>query len=245
MQYVERVQRCQPGWRQKVDKYLSLLLPGHCVLCGLDAPPSAICQGCRSGLPHCSGGCAVCGLPIETTGSHACGACQQSPPPWSAVWAAAWYDFPVDRLVQQFKFRRKLVVGKVLAGLLRDRLLSQRCPRPDLVAPVPLHAWRQHRRGFNQAFDMASHVCRDLGLPSPALALRRKRPTPQQSGLNARQRRVNLRGAFSWNGPGLAGKRVALVDDVMTTGSTAAECARVLKRAGAGPVDVWVAARAR
>ena len=145
---------------------------------------------------------------------------------------------------QRFKFRRDLAAGRALAGLLYGRLLDV-CPdRPDLIVPVPLHRFRLLRRGFNQAFEIAHHIARQLEAPLPAHDLRRTRPTPAQTGLDAAQRRRNLRGAFTWRGRSLAGSHVALVDDVMTTGTTVRECTRVLRKAGAERVDIWVLARA-
>jgi ComF family protein len=99
-------------------------------------------------------------------------------------------------------------------------------------------------RGFNQAYELAGYAGRVLDLPLHASALRRRRNTRAQSGLSRKQRRQNLRGAFSWHGSRKPGRHVALIDDVMTTGTTVTECARILKKAGAKRVDVWVAARA-
>ena len=115
---------------------------------------------------------------------------------------------------------------------------------PDTLVPVPLHAWRQFRRGFNQSYELAARVGKTLGIRFQAHGLRRRRPTRAQSGLNRRQRHRNVRGAFEWVAWQSPRRHVALVDDVMTTGTTVAECAGVLKRAGARRVDVWLAARA-
>ena len=113
-----------------------------------------------------------------------------------------------------------------------------------MLIPVPLHGLRMISRGFNQAYELATYASRVLSVDLQADAIRRKRHTRAQSGLSRKQRRQNLRGAFCWHGPRKPARHVALVDDVMTTGTTVTECARVLKRAGAKRVDVWVAARA-
>ena len=125
-----------------------------------------------------------------------------------------------------------------------DWLVRQREDRPDILIPVPLHHLRMLKRGFNQAYELAGHIGRSLDIPVLAGSLRRHKSTKAQSGLNRKQRRKNVRGAFYWHGRRKPGLHVALVDDVMTTGTTVTECARVLKKAGAERVDVWVAARA-
>lgn len=147
-------------------------------------------------------------------------------------------------LIQRFKFGRDLAAGRVLAGLTARELARREVPRPDLMVPVPLHSRRRRARGFNQAAvltrDLAAHFG---GLPWFE-GLRRTRSTATQSELPAQARGGNVRGAFDCAGLPSGTYHVALVDDVMTTGSTVAECARVLKRAGAGRVDIWVIARA-
>jgi len=115
---------------------------------------------------------------------------------------------------------------------------------PDVLIPVPLHRVRMIKRGFNQACELGSYASRALGIPQLTTGLRRKRNTKAQSGLSRIQRRRNVRGAFYWHGRNTPGRHVALIDDVMTTGTTVSECARVLKKAGAQRVDVWVATRA-
>jgi ComF family protein len=154
------------------------------------------------------------------------------------------YRFPANKLVQAFKFNRQLAAGRVLAGLMCEHIVNEGIPRVDALVPVPLHAWRQFRRGFNQSHELAVHVGKTLGIPLQATGLRRRRHTRAQSGLDRSQRRRNVRGAFRWAAHQPLCPHVALVDDVMTTGTTVAECARVLKRAGARRVDVWLAARA-
>ncbi len=183
-------------------------------------------------------------MPLPAAGETVCGPCLQRTPDWQAASAALHYEFPVRQLVGQFKFRRNMAVGRVLAEMLADYLADRQVERPDLLIPVPLHGWRLFTRGFNQAFDIARHLGRALDIPLADYDLRRTRPTRSQTGLDAVARRRNLRNAFTWRGKDLRERHVALVDDVLTTGTTAAECARVLGKAGAGRIDVWVLARA-
>jgi len=150
----------------------------------------------------------------------------------------------VNRLVQGYKFRRQLASGRILSHLICEYITLRELNLPDMLIPVPLHSLRMISRGFNQAYELATYAGRVLNLPLHANALRRQRSTRAQSGLSRKQRRQNLHGAFSWYGARKPGRHIALIDDVMTTGATVTECARVLKKAGAKRVDVWVAARA-
>ena len=125
-----------------------------------------------------------------------------------------------------------------------EHISSLEVTYPDVLVPVPLHNHRLVKRGFNQASELASHVSHSLGIGLLTSALRRHRNTRAQSGLTRKQRKKNVRGAFYWHGQSKPAQHIALVDDVMTTGTTVTECARVLKKAGAKRVDVWVAARA-
>lgn len=125
-----------------------------------------------------------------------------------------------------------------------EYVAKQDLARPDLLIPVPLHSLRMLKRGFNQAYELGNYVGKLLDIPLLTGALRRYRNTRAQSGLSRKQRRKNVRGAFYWHGRAKPDRHVALIDDVMTTGTTVTECVRVLKKAGAKRVDVWVATRA-
>lgn len=145
----------------------------------------------------------------------------------------------MDALIGRFKY-----AGALHFGALLGRLLAAACGgrRPDGLVPVPLHPARLAQRGFNQARELAQPVARAGGLPVLDDACRRVAATPAQAGLTAAQRRRNLRGAFAVTAD-LAGLRLAIVDDVLTTGSTAGALARELLRAGAASVEVWAVAR--
>lgn len=150
------------------------------------------------------------------------------------------YGFPIDRLVQRFKFSADLAVGRWLASSLAQRVES--ASRPALVIPMPLSRERLRARGFNQAGEIARVVAVRNGLPLAVDVLERTREAPAQSGLSRRARRANLRGAFRCRAR-LDEQDVVLVDDVVTTGATAHEAARVLKRSGAARVRIWAIAR--
>lgn len=246
MQYENRMPACQSATRpgRKRPTLLDLLLPPHCVLCGLSSGPACICAVCKQALTWAGLHCRQCGLPLTAEGDRLCGHCILHPPPFSEVVYPLQYLFPADRLVQAFKFRRQHTAGRILASLMCEWIRSQATVVPDALVPVPLHALRLLRRSFNQSYEIAAHISRVFGLPLVATSLRRHRNTRAQSGLDRRARKRNVHGAFYWRGQQVPPRHVALIDDVMTTGTTVTECARILKIAGCTRVDVWVAARA-
>jgi ComF family protein len=154
--------------------------------------------------------------------------------------AAYSYGFPVDALIHGLKYSGNLALAPLLAERL-TQLAAER-ERPDLLIPMPLHRARLRERGFNQAIEIGRIVAAGLGIPLEADICRRIRDTAGQTGLNWKDRRRNVRGAFACD-KDLAGRRVAVLDDVMTTGATLDELGRVLRRAGAADVGAWVVAR--
>jgi len=236
----------QPAWRNWAGLCLDALLPRHCVLCGLPGGKGNLCAGCRGDLPRPGHVCTACALPLSSA-DPLCGQCLRNPPPWDGVTAALAYGFPVDRLVCRFKFRRDFACGHLLGCEMLDAIRLAGLQRPDLLIPVPLHRRRHVARTFNQADLLARQVGRALAVPVRGTLLLRVRATRAQSGLDAAGRQRNTRGAFrcSRRAPeALAGRHVALVDDVMTTGATLLECTKTLRNAGVTRVSLWVAARA-
>ena len=176
----------------------------------------------------------------------ACGRCQHTPPPFQRCIAAVDYGFPWDRLVARFKFQQQAELAGLLAGVLQDAV-QRAMPAPvDAVVPVPLSNLRLAERGYNQAWELARRLAAQQGLPAHADWLLRLRDTPHQVGLRRQDRERNLRDAL-WVPPAaaaaLAGRHLALVDDVMTTGTTASAASQALLAAGAASVQVWVLAR--
>lgn len=222
-----------------------LLFPVHCRLCGLRVRSSpALCDGCRRDLPWLATTCGQCGQPLpQDCVTKLCGRCLKHPPPFDATTAVLHYHPPADFLVQRLKFSGELALAPLLAGLLADRLAVRKAALPRCLLPVPLHRSRLRERGFNQATELARHLGRRLGIPVDYRLCRRHRPTEPQSLLPVRQRRGNLRNAFTVTA-GVPAAHVAIIDDVMTSGHTAGELARALKRSGAERIEVWVIARA-
>ncbi|WP_245749958.1 ComF family protein [Marinobacter zhejiangensis] len=155
------------------------------------------------------------------------------------------YQFPLNRMIGHYKYRRQLAFGHPLINLFGDHLAShlESSPehRPDLLIPSPMHKKRRRQRGFNQADDIAEQLSKRLGIPWSSTTLERVRVAPRQSGLNRRQRMDNLKGVVRVNRRLPA--KVAIIDDVMTTGATARILARELRSAGASDIQIWVLAR--
>lgn len=220
------------------------LLPPHCLLCGQRSDLCRdLCAACAADLVRNRVCCPRCALPLQMP-APLCGECLQREPPFVATSAPFIYGQPLDLLMTRFKFGRSLAAGRVLSGLWIGALREVSPIKPMLLIPVPLHASRLRDRGYNQALELARPLARALAIPLRHDALLRIRATPAQANLNAKARRRNLRGAFSIVNNAALPEHVAVIDDVMTTGATLRECARVLKRAGVARVDVWALARA-
>lgn len=212
------------------------LLPAQpCLLCGAVRARGLCCADCRADLPKLPASrCPVCALPGAAL---TCGRCLRHPPAYDHTLAAFPYAFPVDRLIQALKFEERLAVADFLAEELAQCVTE----RPTALIPMPLHPARLRQRGHNQSLLLARGLASRLHLPV-LHAVERIRDTPPQTSLNWRQRQRNLRRAFRCQ-QSLAGQHVAIVDDVMTSGSSLHELARELKRCGALRVDAWVVAR--
>lgn len=231
-----------------LDRISGALLPPRCILCGSrgQAPCLDLCGHCQADLPARNGpACVRCGA--ATTGPGCglvCADCLADPPPMDRCFAAFDYSFPIDSLICSFKYRGRLALGRVLGTLLAEAVAARSLHLDvDLLLPVPLHPGRQAERGFNQSAEIARWTGRRIGREVAGDYLRRCLETRPQVSLSQISRRRNVQGAFEVL-RSLKGARVVIIDDVLTTGSTAAELAGCLRRAGAGSVDAWCLAQA-
>lgn len=230
---------------------LDLALPPRCHLCRCFMPaagPLHLCPTCYQGLPFIPPPCcSICGQPFDGAGNdHPCGSCLLHPPPWEAARSALLFDGGCRDLIHAFKFQRRFHLRRPLALLTAERLAAFVAEsKTDLLVPVPLHPRRLRQRGFNQSLLLAEVLADQWHLTLKRHLLQRIRATTPQTELSAEQRATNLRGAFAVADQPLAeGRRVLLVDDVLTTGATLAECSRCLLQAGATAVLCVTVARA-
>lgn len=223
------------------------VLPPRCLACGaIVGEPDAVCATCWAAMTFfASPWCAVCGLPFpHPMGEDAvCAACARQRPSWDRAWAALRYDKHSRRLVLALKHGDRTHLAGALGRWMR-RAGAEILDSADLIAPVPLHWTRLFARRYNQAGLLAHAIHAAGGPPVAPDWLVRRRRTPSQGRLGPAARAKNVRGAFALRkGRSVKGMRVVVVDDVLTTGATAEECARVLRRAGAAWVGVLTLAR--
>ena len=215
------------------------LSPHTCLLCGATAQLRPLCPGCLGELPwHTQPHCPQCATP--TPAGQVCGACLKRPPAFDRTVAALAYTFPLDRLIPRLKYHGRLPIAPALGECLAQA--AEPHSQPDRLIPMPLHPTRIRERGFNHATEIACVVGKQLGIRLDTTSCHRIRDTPPQMGLKHDARRRNVRGAFTCSGK-VEGQHIALVDDVMTTGTSLDELAATLKRAGAREVTCWVVAR--
>ena len=227
---------------------VDLLLPPRCLSCGVMTDRAgALCAVCWSriaflGAPYCD----CCGVPFASDPGPAtvCGACLRDPPGFARARAVFRYDDGSKRLVLGFKHADRSSLAASFARWMM-RAGADVLADADLLVPVPLHRWRLLHRRYNQAALLANQLSRWTGIACRPGALERVRHTPSQGLLGRGQRQRNVQGAFrlAKGGVAVAGRRVLLVDDVLTTGATIEECVRVLRRGGATAVDVLTLAR--
>jgi ComF family protein len=219
-------------------------LPSQCAVCR-DWGRARVCAACADRFAVPVPRCAHCALPIAA-GAALCGDCLLAAPPFEHTVAAVDYAFPWDGLIGALKFRNGMDLAHALSARLEQAVRNAGLPAVALIVPVPLSRSRLRERGYNQAWELARRLGRRLGLPAEPRLLVRRLDMPHQISLPRGQRAANVRGVFAVDArhaSQLRGVAVALVDDVMTTGATAAEAARVLRAAGAASVQAWVLAR--
>jgi ComF family protein len=219
-------------------------LPSLCAVCrGWGA--HRVCGDCVQRFALVVPRCLRCGLQVPA-GVVACGACLIEPPPFTRTVAAVDYGHPWDALITQLKFHAALDLVQALADRMLDAVQANALPAPDLLVPMPLSDARLRERGYNQAWELTKRLDGRLRCGTDAHLFLRVKNTPHQLAFPPNERADNVHAAFAVEPrrtSEIRGRRIALIDDVMTTGATAAEAARTLLRAGATEVQVWVVAR--
>ncbi|MBT8420268.1 MAG: ComF family protein [Gammaproteobacteria bacterium] len=217
----------------------------NCLLCDATVTGAQLnlCTACRNDLPRMSTACPMCGIPLPE--SLVCPTCRRRAPPFARTYAVFQYSSPVNHLVVLMKFQGKLAAARVLGELLAAYLAQSQARKPDMIIPIPLHGGRLRERGFNQAMEIGREIAEQWRIPIQRELVIRQRPTPPQTDLPDRAaRRRNVRRAFALNGSVSNVRHVAILDDVVTSGATVTEVARLLKRAGVARIDVWCCCRA-
>lgn len=230
------------NWLNIIQQYL---LPPTCILCGHRGYlVRDLCFTCYQHLPRNLLCCPRCALALEPNMAQplVCGRCLSREPAYDETCVPFLYQGEIRYLITHLKFAAQYKNARLLGQLLAEQL-KETIDKPDLLIPVPLHKARYNERGFNQAIEIARVVAKELQIPLELNACIRQRDTPHQTRLTAKQRRKNVKNAFALVKP-LVVEHVAIVDDVMTTGSTAHELAVLLKKAGVKRVAVWACARA-
>ena len=228
-----------------LDIIQNKLFPPTCILCGNPGfNAQDICEPCHWHLPrnlHCCYRCAEI-FPSPTATPTLCGRCIGDLPAFDETYAPFIHQDEIRHLVTGLKFGSQFKNARLLGGLLAE-YLQKTAETPELIIPVPLHPARYRERGFNQAVEIARIVSKEMEIPPDYSSCIRLKDTPHQTGLTAKKRKQNLRQAFLIK-KSLTARHVAILDDVMTTGSTVNALASALKKTGVSRVDVWVCARA-
>ncbi len=222
-----------------LDRLWRLVFPSRCLGCG--ARGEVLCGACRPTIPYLPAAiCYRCALPTPAGGL--CARCQRRPPTLDSVRAACTFEGVVRKGIHVLKYRQGRYVVPFLGSLLEEAV-RRRPLHVDVIVPVPLSLQRLRERGYNQSLLLAGYLSRSMSIPMEPDWMERVRATSPQTSLTAASRRANVRGAFQWRGPSMQGKRVLLVDDVMTTGATLEECGLAVRCAGARRVLAAVVAR--
>lgn len=232
--------KTENGWLNIIQNWI---YPPTCLLCGAPGENRLdLCPGCRASLPRTGNGCERCGEALPDGAPSPCGRCLQHPPPFERCLAPFRYEEPIRHLIHGLKFGHRHACARTLGELAAAYLREQR-EMPELIVPVPLHPARYRERGFNQSLEIARHLSKALNIPLEPRACVRHRRTLPQTELSAGERAKNIRGAFRQKRE-IKARHAAIFDDVVTTGSTVGELARLLRKAGVERIDVWAVARA-
>jgi len=217
---------------------------GRCVACLADTSTHGLCHDCQQDLPTNRWHCYRCALPLAfAVPNTLCGECQSTPPPFSRALIPWRYQFPIDGMIGRYKYHGQRKFARPLLSGLADYIEQSLAPNdwPDALVPTPMHWQRRWSRGFNQAADISEFLGRTLDVQVSTGLTRRVKKVKSQRGLRRAGRLANLHNVFEVCGP--PPQRVAIVDDVVTTGATVRALAYCLKQAGVKDIQVWALAR--
>lgn len=223
---------------QQIRQLYSNMMPIRCILCGSEHFNQLICSPCQADLPVLTDACPRCATPIQK--SNLCGNCLSNPPIQSKTISLYRYEPPIDRLISDMKYHDKLYLANFFAQQFCEKMTERTLP--ELLIPIPLHAKRLKQRGYNQSWEIARIMARQLSIATCRDGLIRVRNTLPQASLPFSKRKQNLNKAFEL-GKHTVPNRVALIDDVMTTGHTANMAAAILQKAGVDHIELWTIAR--
>ncbi len=217
------------------------LIGSHCLLCHAQIADAShyLCPPCLHDLPYLTHSCPQCGTALTKQTDTSCGKCQANTSPIQQTFSLFHYKPPVNHLIKQLKFHHTLLIANLFGKLLAEAIKQQDTPLPDCIIPVPLHTRRLRERGYNQALQIAKPLAKELGIPLQTSLLVRSKYTRPQTDCSFKERKTNLRNSFSCTLEATSYQSIAIVDDVITTGTTINEAAKVLRRHGVKQVFAW------
>ena len=223
----------------RLQKLLNWLAPKMCIACHSPLLDSRLpcCSTCYAELPFQHETCTYCGQRFTGPGDY-CGACLAQPPTYDRCFCPFEYAAPIDQQIIKLKYHQNPYIARDIAAMLAVELETANIARPELLIPVPLHRTRLRQRGYNQSALLAKHLGKQLGIPVDYHSLTKHKHTANQAELSLTARQNNLKNAFRVSRP-IKASHVAIIDDVITTGSTAREIAKILKRKGVVYIQVW------
>ncbi len=232
------------NWFKKISDWL---LPCYCALCHNPTTNTALCTPCTGELPWLKNPCVCCAKPlISETIIHpaVCGDCLTNPPSYQALIAPFQYKYPIDYLILNLKFGNKFIYARILGELMAETIARHYQPinYPQLIIPVPLHPRRLRERGYNQAVEIARPIQKKFRLPLSVHQCGRIIDTQPQAAIAASGRSRNVKSAFS-AALSIKATHVAIIDDVVTTGSTVSELTQALRKVGVKKIDIWCCSR--
>ena len=212
-----------------------------CLHCRIDAESNhGLCEKCLQLISFNATCCEICARPL--TQNLVCGQCQKIPPFFDRALTPLLYVDPVDRFLCGLKYREQFSFARFAAGVMTNHALKTGQKAPDMICPVPMTSKTLRKRGFNQSAFIGQLIAWQLGIPMSSNLILKTRDTAHQSDLKAKERQNNLKGAFECKRQ-VRGRHIVIVDDVLTTGATANEISKTLKKYGASRVDIWACAR--